>query len=84
MKLTMRTTCEKDRYLQQLLESAAAHDEAIKKTTIYEKMHGHDPRVLNGLRAKEDATRNSCVQALRVFSDFIGVERSTTHTGRDG
>ncbi len=84
MKLTMHTACEKDRYLQQLLESAEAHDEAIKKTTIYEKMHGHDPGVLNGLRAQEDATRNDCVQALRVFSDFIGVERSTTHARRDG
>ena len=81
----MSTTCEKEQYLQRVLESAEAYDEANKKTTIYEKMHGHDARVLNGLHAQEDEARNSYIQALRVFSDLIlRVDRTSTPRGGRG
>ena len=67
----MSTTCEKEQYLKRVLKSAEAYDEANRKFTVYEKMHGHDPRVLNGLRAQEDEAHNSYIQALKVFSDFV-------------
>jgi hypothetical protein len=48
----MPTNCEKEQHLKRLLELAEAYDEANKKVTICEKMHGYDPRALRTGRAR--------------------------------